>query len=464
MDATQERKTRRAIGWWVAGAAAVFGVGSLVSVPHVENQLTERVTKKAAAAGFGGITATFSGQDGTVHCPQPVKSPSALKKLVEDEWGVRHVKFTGCGSDDGAGTDGTGTDGAGTDGAGTDDGDGGGTDDGSTSAGTTSGSTAGATSGSTAGATTSGTGATAGATTGGATSGSTTSGATTGGSTAGANSGTTAGSTAGTTSGAVAAPAPMVNATINAASPRVVLTGTVQTAAQKAAIVAAATKAFGAGEVKDQLKVSAPAAGGTAMAATPAGTAAVAGLEKLVGVAATALVDGRVAFDGKQLSIAGTYTDAKANAAIAAAARGIASPKVTVSVKPRAQATASQAAQLEGELNAAVSATPIPFATGTAALTTASDPILDKVATAARKYGGVKVSVNGYTDADGDAAANQALSQKRADAVKAALVKRGVPAEQLVATGYGEASPVAPNDTPENKAKNRRVVFAVAKT
>ncbi len=71
--------------------------------------------------------------------------------------------------------------------------------------------------------------------------------------------------------------------------------------------------------------------------------------------------------------------------------------------------------------------------------------------------------MQGYTDSDGSEQGNLKVSQQRADAVRVELVSMGVPTAQLSAVGYGEANPVAPNDTPENKAKNRRVVFVVGK-
>lgn len=70
----------------------------------------------------------------------------------------------------------------------------------------------------------------------------------------------------------------------------------------------------------------------------------------------------------------------------------------------------------------------------------------------------VKVKIVGHTDADGTDAANLDLSKRRAAAVKAELAKSfGVNADRLVTDGLGEGQPVAPNDTPVNKALNRRV-------
>jgi OmpA-OmpF porin, OOP family len=72
----------------------------------------------------------------------------------------------------------------------------------------------------------------------------------------------------------------------------------------------------------------------------------------------------------------------------------------------------------------------------------------------------VRVKIVGYTDSDGADAANLDLSKRRGAAVKAELVKNfGIDASRLESDGLGETKPVAPNDTPSNKAMNRRVEF-----
>jgi outer membrane protein OmpA-like peptidoglycan-associated protein len=64
-----------------------------------------------------------------------------------------------------------------------------------------------------------------------------------------------------------------------------------------------------------------------------------------------------------------------------------------------------------------------------------------------------------HTDSNGDPAANQALTQGRADAVVAYLVSRKLPADRLLATGFGASRPVAGNETTEDRLRNRRVTF-----
>lgn len=67
-----------------------------------------------------------------------------------------------------------------------------------------------------------------------------------------------------------------------------------------------------------------------------------------------------------------------------------------------------------------------------------------------------KLSVTGHSDSDGSAQSNQVLSENRAKQVKDLLVADGFAENQLVVIGKGENEPVVPNDSPENKARNRR--------
>ena len=69
----------------------------------------------------------------------------------------------------------------------------------------------------------------------------------------------------------------------------------------------------------------------------------------------------------------------------------------------------------------------------------------------------IKVEIQGHTDDIGTAEYNQMLSEKRAQSVMAYLVENGIDPARLTAKGYGEERPRFPNDSEENRARNRRV-------
>ena len=71
------------------------------------------------------------------------------------------------------------------------------------------------------------------------------------------------------------------------------------------------------------------------------------------------------------------------------------------------------------------------------------------------------VIIEGYTDNSGDAAFNQDLSEKRAEAVKAEAVANGANPDKITTVGYGEANPIADNSTREGRARNRRVEIKI---
>ncbi|MCL4767650.1 MAG: OmpA family protein [Hyphomicrobiaceae bacterium] len=72
-----------------------------------------------------------------------------------------------------------------------------------------------------------------------------------------------------------------------------------------------------------------------------------------------------------------------------------------------------------------------------------------------------QIAIEGHTDAEGSPDRNQQLSERRAEAVVDYLVARGIPAGRLKAVGYGASRPVAPNDSPDSRAMNRRIEFIV---
>ncbi|MGQ1908692.1 OmpA family protein [Marinifilum sp. RC60d5] len=73
----------------------------------------------------------------------------------------------------------------------------------------------------------------------------------------------------------------------------------------------------------------------------------------------------------------------------------------------------------------------------------------------------LKFSVEGHTDADGDATKNQILSEQRAETVMNKLIGMGISSDRLSSKGFGESTPIDNNNTPEGKANNRRVEFVI---
>lgn len=100
----------------------------------------------------------------------------------------------------------------------------------------------------------------------------------------------------------------------------------------------------------------------------------------------------------------------------------------------------------------------VKFASGKADIQGDASAEIQKVADFMAKFPTVNVTIEGHTDSRGNAAKNKALSQKRADAVKAAVVAQGIDAARLSSVGYGSAKPIADNATEAGRAQNRRVV------
>lgn len=103
----------------------------------------------------------------------------------------------------------------------------------------------------------------------------------------------------------------------------------------------------------------------------------------------------------------------------------------------------------------------IQFESGSAPLAGDSKVTLDRTAELLKQYTDLSLAVHGYTDNAGASAANEKLSQRRADAVKDYLVDAGVDASRIASIGHGEADPVASNATSEGRAQNRRIEFHI---
>jgi outer membrane protein OmpA-like peptidoglycan-associated protein len=103
----------------------------------------------------------------------------------------------------------------------------------------------------------------------------------------------------------------------------------------------------------------------------------------------------------------------------------------------------------------------IQFETAKATLLPISFEELDKIVTSLHKNRVIKIEIQGHTDNTGTAVTNQRLSENRALAVQQYLIQKGIASERLQVKGYGDTQPIAPNNTPQGRTQNRRVVLKV---
>jgi OmpA-OmpF porin, OOP family len=148
--------------------------------------------------------------------------------------------------------------------------------------------------------------------------------------------------------------------------------------------------------------------------------------------------------------------DAARQAATADAAKREAAAKADAD-----NAKKGRAGECQTQLANIAKAGKIQFRRANAELDPSSFATLTQLANATNGCPGMIVEIEGHTDAEGLTERNQALSERRAQSVRTYLISAGVPESRLAAIGYGEQRPVAPNDTAESRALNRRIEFTV---
>ncbi|ARN82046.1 OmpA family protein [Methylocystis bryophila] len=112
-------------------------------------------------------------------------------------------------------------------------------------------------------------------------------------------------------------------------------------------------------------------------------------------------------------------------------------------------------------LGAAQTVNKVVFPTASADITRVAAVALDSLTQILRRCPDAKIEIAGHTDNVGDEPSNQALSQRRAEAIRRYLTLQGVPAARLSAIGYGSTRPIAANDDDSGRADNRRIEFVL---
>ncbi|WP_374594546.1 OmpA family protein [Aquabacterium sp.] len=226
----------------------------------------------------------------------------------------------------------------------------------------------------------------------------------------------------------------------------VIASGLVPDEATRAAIVGKLREVYGADRVVDQLQVG-------SVVAPPNWAGYV---QKMVSPNLKQVSRGRLSVRGNDIELQGEVGNEAQRQQVASDLATSLNPTYTIKNQLRVSSVD------QGLLDRALANRIVEFQPGSAVLTPQGKALLDEMAQALGRLGGKRVEVVGHTDAQGARASNLALSQARADAVKAYLVGKGIEAGRIATSGAGPDQPVASNDTPEGRSRNRRIEFHLA--
>ena len=132
---------------------------------------------------------------------------------------------------------------------------------------------------------------------------------------------------------------------------------------------------------------------------------------------------------------------------------------LTFDIEPEKPEREVLAEACSAQINEILSRTQISFPPGETDIAEESLPVIEDITTVLEACPASRFEIGGHTDSQGRETTNLGISQARADAVMAALLKRGLTNIFFTAQGYGETVPVADNETEEGRAANRRIEF-----
>lgn len=242
---------------------------------------------------------------------------------------------------------------------------------------------------------------------------------------------------------------PVLLAQSSAVSPaedaaKVVASGSVPDEASRAAILGKLRDIYGAANVVDRLEV-----GGVVPP-----TNWTENVGKILNANLKQVHKGQMQVSGTQIAIRGNVANEAQRQQVVSDMATALNPTYTVD---NGLVVAGGSAQ--NVLDKTLSNRVVEFESNAATLTPVGRAILDEMAAAIKQIGTPKVQVIGHTDSSGNRLANLSLSLARANTVRTYLIDKGIPAEALKAVGSGPDHPVTSNDTPEGRAKNRRIEF-----
>ena len=226
---------------------------------------------------------------------------------------------------------------------------------------------------------------------------------------------------------------------------QVVVAGTVPDEATRVAVITRLRELYGAERVVDQLALG-------SVVAPPQWSQHV---QKLLSPSLKQVSHGQLSVQGQTVDLKGEVGNEAVRQQLASEMAQSLNPTYTVRNGLRV------AVQEQAVVDQALANRIVEFEPGSAVLRPAGLLILDEMAAALARLPGRRFEVIGHTDAQGSHASNVSLSLARAQAVKAYLVSKGLPADSLSTSGLGPDQPVASNATEEGRARNRRIEFRV---
>lgn len=231
----------------------------------------------------------------------------------------------------------------------------------------------------------------------------------------------------------------------------IIVSGMVADEAARAALVGRLRQVFGAERVVDQLTVGPVAASREWNEA----------LGRLIGPDLKLVRRGQLKVEGAAATLRGDVASEAQRTQVGAALTGAAAAGGATGVSFAVNNGLRVVASEQSVLDAALANRIIEFESGKAALTDSGKQILDQMSVALLALKDKKVEVIGHTDNAGARASNLALSQARAEAVRAYVAAKGVKPELVAVSGEGPDRPVADNRTADGRARNRRIEFKV---
>ncbi|KAF7598132.1 MAG: cell envelope biogenesis protein OmpA [Candidatus Dactylopiibacterium carminicum] len=225
----------------------------------------------------------------------------------------------------------------------------------------------------------------------------------------------------------------------------VVVSGTVPDEATRQAILGRVRAVYGAEHVINQLGVGA--------VSTPANWSDY--IQKLITPELRQIRNGELDINGNVLSLRGDVSNEQRIQEIPAQFATALNPTYQVRNGLRLGTNEQQL------LDRALAGRIVEFAPASFTLTPRGTQLLDEMLAAMKNLGDRNIQIIGHTDSQGRPDANAALSQARADAVREYLIRQGLAGAQLISIGKGALEPVASNDTPEGRSRNRRIEFRI---